>query len=338
MSVDDSRPPAQPTDYEQDLIRSLREERRRKLGPEPAASSPPPESAAQPLEAVETPVTASPPIPAPLPVRQPSLVARLSAEGPITANPTPPEQSLPAANPALEIRPPPPSPGIPEQQAQTIEPALAASTRSAPGIEEAVHPAAAAAATEPMPLPEALSARVPPRLAAAPPSGLRWTPIAIGLVVLIIAAGAIAIFRGQPESPADGKKPAAAAPAPPAAFAPPAQAPAARVDQPSVRRDDALEKSFAGHANRQSGRETFRRALMETVAGSGARAVYQQLSGDRVRLRATPTFDGAVVTTLRRGTYVKVKEKPAADNWCQAVLADGREGWMKCQFLEPIAP
>jgi hypothetical protein len=91
-------------------------------------------------------------------------------------------------------------------------------------------------------------------------------------------------------------------------------------------------------ADRERGREDFRKALMNTALDSAARRIYQQVSGDGIRLRGSPSETGPVLRTIRHGTYVKVKERSAKDNWCQIRFPEGREGWIKCEFLKPIAP
>lgn len=90
-------------------------------------------------------------------------------------------------------------------------------------------------------------------------------------------------------------------------------------------------------ADRERGREGFRDALLNTALDSAARRVYQQVSGDGVRLRGSPSETGSVLRTIRQGTYVKIKERLADGNWCQVRLPEGREGWVKCNYLQPIA-
>jgi hypothetical protein len=91
-------------------------------------------------------------------------------------------------------------------------------------------------------------------------------------------------------------------------------------------------------ADRERGREDFRKALMNTSLNSAARRIYQQVSGDGVRLRGSPSVKGPILRTIRQGTYVKVKEHSVEGNWCQIRLPEGREGWIMCNFLSPIAP
>ena len=90
-------------------------------------------------------------------------------------------------------------------------------------------------------------------------------------------------------------------------------------------------------ADRERGREDFRKALMNTALNSAARRIYQQVSADGVRLRSSPSEDASVRRSIRQGTYVKIKERSADGAWCEIRLPEGREGWVKCNFLRHIA-
>ena len=77
-------------------------------------------------------------------------------------------------------------------------------------------------------------------------------------------------------------------------------------------------------ADRERGREEFRKALMNTALNSAARRIYFEVTGDGVRLRSTGTADGAVLRTVRQGTYVKIKERSEDGRWCLVRLPEGR--------------
>jgi len=91
-------------------------------------------------------------------------------------------------------------------------------------------------------------------------------------------------------------------------------------------------------ADRERGREEFRKALMNTSLDSAARRIYFELSTDGVKLRSAPSMEGAILRTMRKGTYVKIKERTGNNEWCQVRMPEGREGWTKCEMLKPIAP
>ncbi len=90
-------------------------------------------------------------------------------------------------------------------------------------------------------------------------------------------------------------------------------------------------------ADRERGREDFRKALMNTSLDSAARRIYLEVHEDGVRLRNSNSESATILRTIRQGTYVKVKERSTNNEWCQIRLPEGREGWIKCNFLSPIA-
>lgn len=89
-------------------------------------------------------------------------------------------------------------------------------------------------------------------------------------------------------------------------------------------------------ADRERGREEFRQALMNTSLDSAARRIYFELSVDGARLRNAPGTEGSILRTMRKGTYVKIKERTSNSEWCQIRMPEGREGWTKCDLLKPI--
>jgi hypothetical protein len=91
-------------------------------------------------------------------------------------------------------------------------------------------------------------------------------------------------------------------------------------------------------ADRERGREEFRQALMNTSLDSAARRIYFELSSDGARLRSAPGSESAILRTMRKGTYVKIKERTSNNEWCKVRMPEGREGWTKCDLLKPIAP
>ena len=90
-------------------------------------------------------------------------------------------------------------------------------------------------------------------------------------------------------------------------------------------------------ADRERGREEFRKALMNTSLDNAARRVYHELTAAGVRLRSGPSANSQVRRTIRQGTYVKVKNRTADAEWCQIRMPEGREGWVSCNYLRPIA-
>lgn len=84
------------------------------------------------------------------------------------------------------------------------------------------------------------------------------------------------------------------------------------------------------------GRQSFRSALLATGSDSLARRLYQRVDADGVRLRSGPSETSAVLRRTERDAYVKLEAQFAEGNWCHVRLAEGREGWMKCDFLRPI--
>jgi hypothetical protein len=86
------------------------------------------------------------------------------------------------------------------------------------------------------------------------------------------------------------------------------------------------------------GRRDFRLALLATRSDSLARRLYQRIEGDGVRLRSGPSETTAVLRRMERAAYVKLEAQFAEGNWCHVHLAEGREGWVKCDFLRPIVP
>ena len=84
------------------------------------------------------------------------------------------------------------------------------------------------------------------------------------------------------------------------------------------------------------GRQDFRKALLATGSDSLARRLYQRVDADGVRLRSGPSETSAVLRRTERDAYVKLEAQFAEGNWCHVRLAEGREGWMKCDFLRPI--
>ena len=91
-------------------------------------------------------------------------------------------------------------------------------------------------------------------------------------------------------------------------------------------------------ADRERGRERFREALMNTTLNSAARRIYLEVNADAVRLRSEPSASGQVLRTLRQGTYVTVKERSNDGEWSQIRLPEGREGWIRSEYLRSIVP
>jgi uncharacterized protein YoxC len=91
-------------------------------------------------------------------------------------------------------------------------------------------------------------------------------------------------------------------------------------------------------ADRERGREEFREALMNTALNSAARRIYLVVTADGIRLRSEPSANGLVLRTIRQGTYVRVKDRSNDVEWSKIRLPEGREGWIKSEFLRPIVP
>ena len=100
--------------------------------------------------------------------------------------------------------------------------------------------------------------------------------------------------------------------------------------------DAMFPATSAADGDASPGRQSFRNALLATGSDSLARRLYQRVDGDGVRLRSAPSESGAVLRRTERDAYVKLKAQFAEGNWCHVRLAEGREGWMKCDFLRPI--
>ena len=102
----------------------------------------------------------------------------------------------------------------------------------------------------------------------------------------------------------------------------------------------ALDQMFSGTSaasgDTSPGREDFRNALLATGSDSLARRLYQRVDGDGVRVRSAPSENSAVLSRTERDAYVKLEAQFVEGNWCRVRLAEGREGWMKCDFLRPI--
>jgi hypothetical protein len=87
-------------------------------------------------------------------------------------------------------------------------------------------------------------------------------------------------------------------------------------------------------ADRERGREEFRRALMSTTHADRVRSMYLEVYGDGVRLRSEPGESGHVLRLLSDGTYVKVLQ--TTNGWSQVRLPEGREGWVSRISLRAI--
>jgi hypothetical protein len=91
-------------------------------------------------------------------------------------------------------------------------------------------------------------------------------------------------------------------------------------------------------ADRERGREEFRKALMKTSLNSAARRVYFEVTGAGVKLRSQPSMNGSVLRSIRQGTYAKVSIRSDDGEWSHIRLPEGREGWIKSESLKQIAP
>ncbi len=89
-------------------------------------------------------------------------------------------------------------------------------------------------------------------------------------------------------------------------------------------------------ADRERGRQEFRKALMNTALNSAARRIYLEVTGDGIKLRSEPSANGLVLRSIRQGTYVKVSSRSNGGEWSQIRLPEGREGWIKSEFLRQI--
>jgi hypothetical protein len=100
--------------------------------------------------------------------------------------------------------------------------------------------------------------------------------------------------------------------------------------------DTMFPATSAADADASPGRQDFRNALLATSPDSLARRLYQRVDGDGVRLRSAPSESSAVLRRTERDAYVRLEGQFVEGNWCHVRLAEGREGWMKCDFLRPI--
>jgi len=87
-------------------------------------------------------------------------------------------------------------------------------------------------------------------------------------------------------------------------------------------------------ADRERGREEFKKALFNSTLQSAARRTYYEVKSDGLRLRSSP--NGDVLRMLKDGTYLKILEK-AGSEWCKVKLPEGREGWVSSQHIQSIA-
>jgi uncharacterized protein YgiM (DUF1202 family) len=94
--------------------------------------------------------------------------------------------------------------------------------------------------------------------------------------------------------------------------------------------------AHAANGDTSPRREDFRNALLATGSDSLARRLYQRVDGDGVRVRSAPSENSAVLSRTERDAYVRLEAQFAEGNWCRVRLAEGREGWMKCDFLRPV--
>jgi len=100
--------------------------------------------------------------------------------------------------------------------------------------------------------------------------------------------------------------------------------------------DQMFPATSAANGDTSPRREDFRNALLATGSDSLARHLYQRVDGDGVRLRSAPSESSTVLRRTERDAYVRLEAQFAEGNWCRVRLAEGREGWMKCDFLRPI--
>ena len=84
--------------------------------------------------------------------------------------------------------------------------------------------------------------------------------------------------------------------------------------------------------------QEFRTALLRTRSDSTARRIYQQVSGEGVRMRNGSSETSPVLRIMTRGAYVILDDYTTENGWCKVRLSDRTQGWMKCSFLAPIAP
>lgn len=303
MSVDDPRSLPGLTDYEKDLVKSLREERRRKLGIEPATNAPTRTLAEQPVRDIEPPSPVLPDEPI------------QDTEWQAPALPDEPVQDAEWRAPAL--------PDEPIQDAEWRAPAPAAPEQ--PVQDSSLRVPAATA-------PVHLVQRGRPRVSF----------LLIGsLLVAVLAIAAMAIFKSAADAIPDARKTAEKTPK---TLLPPSQIgdrmDNAAVQKPAPVQDAAaqtLETLFANYrTDRRNGRREFRKAVMNTAPDSAARRLYLEVSANNIRLRGAPSEDGTVLRTVRRGAYVRLKERSTESGWCEVRLGDGLDGWMKCSFLKPI--
>ena len=94
-----------------------------------------------------------------------------------------------------------------------------------------------------------------------------------------------------------------------------------------------LQAIFSGASQQE-----FRTALLRTRSDSTARRIYQQVSGEGVRIRNGSSETSPVLRTMTRGAYVILDDHSTENGWCKVRLPDRTQGWMKCSFLAPIAP
>lgn len=111
---------------------------------------------------------------------------------------------------------------------------------------------------------------------------------------------------------------------------------AAEPDPALATLDRMFAATNAANGDTSPRREDFRNALLATGSDSLARRLYQRVDGDGVRVRSAPSENSAVLSRTERDAYVRLEAQFAEGNWCRVRLAEGREGWMKCDFLRPV--
>ncbi len=87
-------------------------------------------------------------------------------------------------------------------------------------------------------------------------------------------------------------------------------------------------------ADRERGREEFKKALLGTPLGDFARRSHLAVSADGVGLRNGPSTDAMLLRQMMVDTYVKKLE--VSGDWTKIRMPEGREGWVQTQFLGPI--
>ncbi len=103
-----------------------------------------------------------------------------------------------------------------------------------------------------------------------------------------------------------------------------------------TRKKEAPKKAVGASARPAQPPQKDSKMIGDAITERKGDGAYEVL-GDRIRLRSAPAETASVLRTVRQGAFVTIKERPAGSEWCLIQLPGSREGWMRCDFLKPVA-